>query len=668
MADKGSTYRLDFAGNAGDFARESAAAVEEFSSSIEKSEAKIREFNADLRRLKGSSDEVKAAKLKLRTAIDGERQSVTHSVLELRKLGASSADVTKKQKELAAAERAAALEARKAGDAQKRSSAGLRTAITATGGPVADLAGKLETLSGVTEGMGSAFGVTTLAATGAVAGIAALVAVAGAGIITFAKFAFESQAEARSLNLMRVASTGAEVSAANLGTQVDALARKVPTSKTEINALAVELTRMGLRGQTVVDTMNAVAQASAGGGAELGKTVEDLITRGKQFGRFQVNPAELFGKGIRFEDIAGELAKQMNVGIDDARQALVAGTVPIAQGAAALRNAVERKFAGVNTKALKDPAVAAEKLRENLSMLTRDINIEPLLDDMSAFFDLFDPSKSTTGAALKQLATSLGGDLVDAVHESAPVISDFARGIVLQALKAENAWLEFKVTMKKAFHEAFGEDAKVEVDAFNSGMATTRGIMTGIEYAAIAVGAAFTITAGATAAAGASIYEALGFLKDMWDVVTGIDRAFDHIADKAGEIAKNPLKGFKAAGESHDTSVSTILKNAFLPGFAMGLPYVPKDDYAVRLHKGERVLTAAENLNYRPATGAPNAAASTGTSPPAAAASSSGELHLHLHVDSQATARALMQPSALEQLKDALRAGLLSSGRGGVPA
>lgn len=36
----------------------------------------------------------------------------------------------------------------------------------------------------------------------------------------------------------------------------------------------------------------------------------------------------------------------------------------------------------------------------------------------------------------------------------------------------------------------------------------------------------------------------------------------------------------------------------FLPGFKLGLDYVPKDNYVARLHKGERVLTAEENKEY----------------------------------------------------------------------
>ena len=455
MADtKTSTFVLSLKGNAPDFAHQAAEAVDELSQAIEKSEAGIKAMSADLRKLKGSSDEVKGAKNKLKASIQAEQQAITKNALELKKLGASTTDYAKKQRALADQEKKNATVGKASADAHKARAASLKSAIGQIGGPAEKLVGTLDSLSSVTEGLGVVEGGMAVAAVGAAVAIGALVGAAGYAIAKFGEFVVASQSQRREMNLMRVASTGAEVNAEHLGQQIDNLAKRVPTGKAELNKLGIELTRTGLRGQTVVDTMNAVAEASVAGGDELGATVKDLVTRNQLLGRFQLTPQELFGKGIRFDDIAAELAKGMNIGIGDARKALLNGQVPLAEGAAALRSAVERKFAGVNKALMLDPGHQAEKFKENLQELVSGVNIEPLLLDARSFFDLFDSTKSKTGAALKQIATALGGDIIDAIHEATPVANDFVRGLVLGALKIDNYWLQVKVTIKKAIEEA----------------------------------------------------------------------------------------------------------------------------------------------------------------------------------------------------------------------
>src|SRR5207253_894665 len=86
---------------------------------------------------------------------------------------------------------------------------------------------------------------------------------------------------------------------------------------------AVALSRTRLNGEQIVDTMNLVTQASAAMGDEAGNALKEIVTRGQLVGRLQINPQELFGTGVEFDDIAKQLATSMNVGIADARKEIV---------------------------------------------------------------------------------------------------------------------------------------------------------------------------------------------------------------------------------------------------------------------------------------------------------------------------------------------------------
>lgn len=461
MGDKRAAFIVDLKGNAAGVAKETSSAVDALAESIAKGEAAAKEMSAELRKLRGSSAEVKAQKDKLKAAIGATNQAVTRDTIALHKLGTTSAEVARKQKQLADAQKQSAERMKRATDDHKKQSEALKKAVGTIGGPANDAMGALGGLSDIAEGLGTAGGA---AAIGVAAGAAAIVAVAGAaiyGAASLTKFIVESQAAARQMNILRAAATGSETNAANLGSQIDALAKTVPVAKDEINALGVELARTGMRGQTIVDTMNAIEQATGVGDQALASFVKDAITRGQQFGRFSLNPQELLGKNLRFDDVAASLADGMHTSIDDARQALLAGTVPLEQGAAAMRKAVESKFGKANAALMLDPSKQVEKFEENLKSLTAGVNIEPLLHDMQDFFALFDPDKTSTGAAIKQLVTTLGGDLIGSIHDSASAGNDFVRGMVLGALRIETKWLETKISLKNAIKEVRDEVDKL---------------------------------------------------------------------------------------------------------------------------------------------------------------------------------------------------------------
>ena len=70
-------------------------------------------------------------------------------------------------------------------------------------------------------------------------------------------------------------------------------------------------------------------------------------------------------------------------------------------------------------------------------------------------------------------------------------------------------------------------------------------------------------------------------------VATGIQKALSLLT--SGEFGQTRETKQNAIKQS--TAKGSIRK-------AVGMPYVPKDDYPVLLHKGERVLTAQQNRQY----------------------------------------------------------------------
>lgn len=640
MADKRSSFFVDLKGNASSVAKETGSAVDALADSIAKGEAAAKDMSAELRKLRGSSAEVKAQKDKLKAAIGATNQAITRDTIALNKLGTTTAEVARKQKQLADAQKQSADRMKKASDDHKKQSDALKKAIGTIGGPAGDAMSKLGGLADVAEGLGTAGGA---AAIGVAAGAAAIVAVAGAalyGAASLTKFIIESQAAARQMNILRAAATGSETNAANLGSQIDALSKSVPIAKAEINALGVELARTGMRGQTIVDTLNAVEQAAGVGDEALAGFTKDVITRGQQFGRFQLSPQELLGKNLRFDDVAAGLADGMHTSIEDARQALLSGTVPLEQGAAAMRKAVESKFGGANKALLLDPSKQVEKFEENLKSLTSGVNIEPLLQDMHDFFDLFDPEKTSSGAAIKQLVTSLGGDLVGSIHDSAGAADDFVRGLVLGALRVEAKWLDTKVSLKTSIKEVRDEVKKLldilpDTNPIKMALAGNGKKSGGMPI---------------SAAAGAGIFEA------PFAPISGLGLGLKglKLAGQAGAGLANAIDGgFRKEAEIHSPSKKMQRNTAMMVN-----PVVDG------LKDGSDDVFDAMNVMLAPAVRPPSVTASA-TGGGASRGARDVNVTVTINVEGERAARQLESPTFKTQFKKELLDTLLQAGFGG---
>lgn len=480
-------------------AKEASDAVAGLRDEIAASKDVIKDAATNLRGLRGSSDQVKAAKDQLKAVIAKEQQAITAATVKLVQHGTTSDRLGAQTRKLTADTKLAGKAQedfkKHAADALKKTNEervkALGSAVTKAGGPVASLRDKLKALGEIASG-GGGMGVATLAMAGlAAAAVAAVAAISAAGL-ALASWAIRGADAARSLQLVRAAATTTSLNATHLGTQVDALAMKVPTATAALNDLASSLALSRLGGQTTVDTLNAVAQANAAIGEQSGAKIREIVERGKLAQRMFLGLQELQGSGLDFDDVAQALAGSMKIGVDKARQALLEGNVKLEDGAKAMRTAVEKKFGGINLAKMMSLEGLASTAHKIFGNLTKDINLEPAAQAAFKFLHAFDES-TATGAVLKRVVTVFGNGVVSAIEKAAPIAKEFLRGMIVAGLQMYVAYLQVKNQLK----DTFG-DSKLLKDVDTLGLAMETG-----KVALVAMAGAAGVLAVALAVAAA---------------------------------------------------------------------------------------------------------------------------------------------------------------------
>lgn len=79
----------------------------------------------------------------------------------------------------------------------------------------------------------------------------------------------------------------------------------------------------------------------------------------------------------------------------------------------------------------------------------------------------------------------------------------------------------------------------------------------------------------------------------------GIDSSTPGVLDKLDSLASQMKSRLTNSFANYTLTIKANIKGSNVPGAKSGLDYVPYDDYLVRLHKGEKVLTAEEARAYR---------------------------------------------------------------------
>lgn len=412
---------------------EGAKSLEQLKEQIRGSTDKLREYAATLKSLKGTTANITKARDELLLTIGAEQDKITKANLALLKQGASYTKLLELQKK-----EKKALEDRALEESRKRTEA-MREAISRAGGPLADMTGQLKSAQTILAGGGGYVFLVGAAAAAVVAFTVATVA----GVVSLARWAIEAANASRAMGLVREAMSGSAANADALGTQVDALWRKIPTGREALNDLASQLTKTlsgsQVSGQGIVDTFNAVAAASSAMGDEVGAQLRGIIDRGKTFGRVGIGLNELQGTGLNLTDVAAPLARKMKTSVEAARQALVYGLVPVNDAAAAIRDAVEKRFGEINGKKLLDLNVIATKFHDRLVALARGFDLTPVLTALSKLSELFDEA-TVTGAALQQLVSIFGTVIGATFQDGTPLVQAFFEELIIHAQQAA-IWL-----------------------------------------------------------------------------------------------------------------------------------------------------------------------------------------------------------------------------------
>jgi hypothetical protein len=442
MSDNEATYSINLGGDAATVSKSVAEALEEMRQKANAAEEAIKNGSKALRAMRGSSDEVKEAKAKLKASLDAEKMAFSNANLEILKQGAS----------LNALNRAT--------DASKAKHEGLNQGLLKLLGVSREARMKISEL-------GSGFSSAELASAGLVAGSLALVGAlaaitygAASAAVSLGRFILVGADANRSLALSRQWIAGSAEDSARMGDQIDRIRQKVPLTTEELSKLYVK-TRAGfdgarVSGEAIKNTVEALAQATGAGADAAASKIDQILSRGKLAGRIGINgpnasnpTGELAGSGLKFGDVGQALADEMHVSLAKAEGMLRSYRVPIEAGAAALRKASEKAFGDINLEKMTTADALTKKWGDDLKNLTRGLDLSALWKGIARIENVFSTS-TTSGYALKQIVGTIGKQLGLVGTKEAPIVETALRLVILQASKMRVMFLQAAIAWKEA--------------------------------------------------------------------------------------------------------------------------------------------------------------------------------------------------------------------------
>jgi hypothetical protein len=387
---------------------------------------------------------------------------------------------------------------------------------------------------------------------GVAAAIVAVTAATVAGVLSLAKWVVTAADGARSARLFREAAVGGNAEwGKNFGEQVISLSKEVPQSREQLDKLGASLFEGRVSGKTWVDSMHAISSATAALGDSAGGKIEDFLKRGAQFQRFRLDPLEMIGSGVGFKEVAASLATSMKTSVKDAERALFEGRLPLAVGAKALRDTVEKKFGAINAAKMLSLPVLAEKFNDTISDLASGVDLNPILTSLKSIADTFSLS-TESGQALKQIVTVFGKELGATFTGATPLVTDFIFAAIEGAQELTIAYLKVRNALRDMVKGSFLE----RFDVLGASMKIVKLAALGVESSLAGVAVIATTIVGAVTLAA----EALSRLEDAFTNVTraiGLSSSGPGgaIAEQAGQTLGDRMKsGFKDALGIHSPS------------------------------------------------------------------------------------------------------------------
>lgn len=500
-----------------------ASALVNLAKRIQEDQKALGELQKAQKNLQGSTSVNVEAFKSLQKQIDAKKSSIAASSEQFLSLGGNMGKLSGYLK--------------KGGDDSKKATGALDdfvSAVDASGGSLGQYTSKIES---VVEAFGK-LGPAGLVGLAAVA-VVALTLVLFAGIAALARYGFAAADAARTAGILREANAGSAAAASRLDKEISILSARVPTARAELEKLGNDLARSGLSGNTLQTALSAIATSSAVMGSQVGSTLQGIIDRARLSKRFILSAFDLQGTGLKIQDVGAAVAKRLGISVQAAVAAMQNGQVKLADGVAALDDAVQKKFGGAAMKlALSYPTQIA-KAKESLDRLFAGVKIEPVLKVLHEVLGLLDEN-SASGKALKAIFETVLNPLFEAIGGKGGVAKAFFQGMIIVGLGFAIAILK----AKKAIAETFGTSSGIDSTsaALTAGKVVAVALVAGVGM----LTAAFFLLAIATFIAFLPLI-LLGVA--MVAVVAGIVWLIAHIGEAVSWLGELGGKAYKAGSD-----------------------------------------------------------------------------------------------------------------------